>query len=349
MFAKVVGISVAAAAAVPAQMPAYVAKSIFSQGSQASFRTPALGDLHEKFTKLPACEVLVEVSHSSVNPCDRSAPGPYPQVMGSDIAGTVVDVQDSCTKLKVGDKVWGDIGAVTKPSGKENGGYAPYALGLESQLGKMPKNLDFDEAAALPKVALTGYKAFTRFGGAPFKSGKGVVLILGGSGGTGTSGIQLAKALGATKVITTTSAANADYVKSLGADEVIDYHSANWWEVLADGSVDTIYDCVGQSGTGDRAMKKLANGGYFVSITGQRPSSVPSGKHAATFINSDDNLDNLDLLEALRGFVEAGKLRMPSRKSYDLAKVPDAFKESKAGHVVGKLNIKMPTVEQVEV
>jgi len=292
--------------------------------------------------------VLVEVSHSSVNPSDRSSPGPYPQVMGSDISGTVVAAESTCKELKVGDMVFGDIGAVTKPKGKENGAYAPYALGLESQLAIMPKNIDFNEAAALPKVALTGYKAFTRYGGAPWNSGA-TVLILGGSGGTGSSGIQLAKALGATKIITTTSSANADYVKSVGADQVIDYKSSNWWDVLADGSVDVIYDCVGQSGTGNHAMKTLAAGGYFVSITGQKPSSVPKGKHAATFINSDDNLDNLELMNAIKGFVEAGKLRMTSLKSYDLAQVADAFKESSAGHVVGKLNIKMPKMEQMEV
>jgi len=265
--------------------------------------------------------------------------------MGSDIAGTVLEVEGACKRLKVGDKVWADIGAVAyygSKKGKENGGFAPIAVALETQLGLMPANLDFDEAASLPKVALTGYKAMTWYGGAPFTSSNGTVLLLGGSGGTGSAGIQLAKALGATKVVTTTSSSNFDYVKSLGADEAIDYHSANWWEVLEKGSVDFIYDCVGQSGTGDRAMPILADGGYYVSLRGALPSSVPAGKHATTFINSDTNLDNLPLLEAIRKIVEAGKLRMPERKSYDLADILAAFEESSGGHVNGKLLIKMP-------
>jgi NADPH2:quinone reductase len=74
------------------------------------------------------------------------------------------------------------------------------------------------------------------------------VLVLGGSGGTGTTGIQLAKAFGAGQVTTTTSADNFDYVKLIGADVAIDYKTANWWDpsVVADDSIDVVYDCVGQ-------------------------------------------------------------------------------------------------------
>jgi len=93
---------------------------------------PELGDLHKTRSGLPdSCEVLVNVKYSSINPADRSSPGPYPQVMGSDLAGTVVAVEDSCKRLKVGDRVWADIGAVTSP-GKENGAFAPIAVALET-------------------------------------------------------------------------------------------------------------------------------------------------------------------------------------------------------------------------
>jgi NADPH:quinone reductase-like Zn-dependent oxidoreductase len=333
--------------ALPSEMPALVASSAAKQ-EVTIFKTPKLGDLHSKFDNLPdSCEVLVAISHSSVNPADTYPSAPFPQVMGSDLSGTVVETQDTCKRLKVGDKVWADIGAVTEfggSKGKENGAYAPLAVALESQLGHMPKNLDFEEAAALPKVALTGYKAMTWYGGAPYTSSNGTFLLLGGSGGTGTVGIQLAKALGATKVITTCSAENAEYVKSLGADEVIDYHSANWWEVLDKGSVNAIYDCVGQAGTGDNAMPILAEGGYYVTLRGQLPTSVPKGKHASAFINSDTNLDNVDLLDALRDLAEAEKLRFAKRKSYDLVDVLAAFNESAGGHVDGKLVIKMPAL-----
>lgn len=333
--------------ALPAEMLALVASSAQEQ-DVTMFTTPKLGDLHSKFDHLPdSCEVLVAVSHSSVNPADTYPSAPFPQVMGSDLSGTVLQVQDTCKRLKIGDRVWADIGAVTEfggRKGKENGACAPLAVALESQLGHMPKNLDFEEAAALPKVALTGYKAMTWYGGAPYTSNNGTFLLLGGSGGTGTAGIQLAKALGATRIITTCSAEHAEYVKSLGADEVIDYHNANWWEVLAPGSVNAIYDCVGQKGTGNNAMPILAAGGHYVTLTGELPTSVPEGKHASAFINSDTNLDNVDLLDALRDLVEAEKLRFTKRKSYDLANVLAAFNESAGGHVDGKLVIKMPAL-----
>jgi len=340
-----VGVAVSAESIeLPTTMEGLVASSLFSRsGKVVNTAVPQLGDLHKKHKGLPnSCEVLVNVKYSSINPADRASPGPYPQVMGSDVAGTVVAVEESCTRLKVGDNVWADLGAVTS-DGKENGAYAPVAVALESQLGIMPKNLDFEEAASLAKVSLTGYKALTRFGGAPFSNDE-TVLILGGSGGTGSAGIQLAKALGAKEIITTSSAANTEYVMGLGATRVIDYHSENFWEVLDAGSIDTIYDTHGGKGTGNNAMTVLKSGGYYVSIVGALPTHTPSDKHANSFINSDDNLDNLDLLEAIRGHVEGERLRMPLRKTYALHDILDAFTESGGGHVNGKLVIQMPDV-----
>jgi len=331
----------------PGQIQALVATSS-SHRSLTTFEAPSLGDLHKRFAGLPdSCEVLVGVRASSVNPADRTTPGPFPQVMGSDLAGVVMAVEPSCKRLHAGDHVWADIGAVTKAGGskgKENGAYGQVAVALESQLGPMPQNLDFREAAALPKVALTSYKALSWYGGAPYSSENGTVLVLGGSGGCGITGIQLARALGATKVITTTSAANADFVRQLGAHEVIDYHSQNWWDVLADGSLDVVYDTVGQQGTGDRAMSKLRAGGYYVTITGALPAAARPDVHSSMFINSDTNLENLGLLEALRALVEADELRMRRLTPYPLQDILSAFNESASGHVNGKLVIDIPAL-----
>ncbi len=157
-----------------------------------------------------------------------------------------------------------------------------YALALESQLWTVPRLMGFSEAGALPKVALTSIKALVWYAGAKndsmWKNGPRV-LILGGSGGTGSTGIQLAKAYGAADIVTTTSADNFAYCKSLGATRTIDYKTQDWWNsaVIPDGSVDVIYDCVGQQGTGDRAMAKLKTGGYYVTITGQLASHPKPG------------------------------------------------------------------------
>merc|ERR1719498_1899647 len=136
-------LSAAAASCLPPKMPALVATGVREDEIhfKANWPTPKLGDLHKRYVgalqPIDSCEVLVAVSHSSVNPADRYVSQPTPQVMGSDIAGTVVKTQDSCKRLKVGDKVWADIGAVTFTfphiKAKENGAYAPVAVAWESQ------------------------------------------------------------------------------------------------------------------------------------------------------------------------------------------------------------------------
>lgn len=274
--------------------------------------------------------------------------------MGSDLAGTIAALEPSCRRLKVGDRIWADIGAVThwgpvSTKGKENGAYGQFAIALEMQLGLMPRNLGFEEAGSLPKVSLTSYKTLAWYGGAPYTADNGTVLVLGGSGGTGTAAIQLAKAFGASDVIATTSAANSDYARRLGANRVIDYHSSNWWEVLADASVDVIYDTVGQKGTGDRAMPKLKSGGFYVTITGALPSTPRKDVGATMFISSDTNLHNYEILDKLREFAESDRLRMPELKTYAMPHISEAFAESATGHVTGKLVVKMPSAENANV
>jgi len=272
----------------------------------------------------------------------------YPHVMGSDMSGEIVGVGPGCTRLKVGDAVWGDIGAntqtITGAKTKELGGYGEYVLALDTQLGVKPSNINFLEAAALPKVALTSYKAYYWYAGAQndtkLWSSKPTVLVLGGSGGTGTTGIQLAKAFGAGTVITTTSAANFDYCRSLGADQLIDYKTENWWQVIAANSVDVVYDTVGQAGTGQYAMDKIRVGGYYVTIAGALAPNPKPGVHQSGFINSDTNLSNLVEMEALKELIEAEKLRLKRIDGiFPLTQLPQAFNVSRGGHVVGKLVI----------
>ena len=185
-------------------MRAYVATAPNSaqQGYDAAFGpVPAIGDLHITYADLPSsCEVKIKVEASSVNPSDihpTVASAVLPHVMGSDVSGTIVaSGGGACTRLKVGDNVWGDIGANTlaKRDGsktKELGGYGQYAVALEAQLGTMPSNIGCAEAGALPKVSLTSYKALAWYGGAPWSRPNVSVLVLGGSGGCGSTTISL--------------------------------------------------------------------------------------------------------------------------------------------------------------
>lgn len=343
LFASVLGGSCDSA---PATMAGFVSESARSFKYETDIPTPQLGYLHDTFAMLPsACEVLVKVMASSVNPCDRGTDAARnPKVIGSDIAGLVVSTNNKgCTRLKVGDKVWADIGAVAKLSStgastKELGAYAQYALGIETQLGLMPANLSWVEAGSLPKVALTSYKALVWYSGAPW-SHKPTVLILGGSGGTGTAGIQIARALGAGKIITTAGSGASEYCKGVGADEVYDYHTTNWWEdsVIADNTVDVVYDCVGQSGTADRAMKKLRTGGSFVTIAGGVSSHPKPGVKQNHFINSVTNLDNVKQLDAIAVL----NLRMPVLDVFPLAQTQAAFLHMDVPNRLGKTVITM--------
>ena len=342
-----------------ATMEAFVQSSLLHPaGFSSTAAMPHINRLHEHYVRLPSnatCEVLLEVHASSVNPCDvhpRIARDDYPKVLGSDVAGVVLNVSTGCTRLEQGDRVWGDIGANTHTAAgatKELGAYATYAVALEAQLAKIPKSMGFAEAGALPKVALTSYKALEWYANAAAWPANASVLILGGSGGCGTTGIQLAKAFAARRtagtvhVTTTTSAANTAYVTALGADRVIDYHAHDWWDkdVIADDSVDVVYDTVGQQGTGARAMTKLKPGGYYVTITGALAPSVRPGRHQVMFINSDTNLASAPLMDDLSAIAASGKLRMPNVQSFGLSEVDKGFAASRGGHVVGKVGIRV--------
>lgn len=298
--------------------------------------------------------VGLTLADSSVNPSDRSPTmainDHYPKPAGSDVSGIIVGTTaGGCKKLKVGDAVWGDIGPNTMTASgsktKQLGGYAQFAVALDSQLSKIPEGMGLAEAGSLPKVALTSYKALVWYANMDTRPmDERTVLVLGGSGGTGTVGLQLAKKVfNATKVTTTTSADNFDYCRSNGADELIDYKSTNWWEVVPDGSQDIVYDCVGQSATGDYAVKKLKPGGSYVTITGNLAIRVPPGVSQHSFINSDTNLGSANLLEALASFKD---VRMTSLKTYNLSDVDAAFAESATGQVKGKLVIKPPPLSE---
>lgn len=323
---------------------------------------PALGKLHDELSGLPtnASEVLLEVFCSSVNPTDLYTDGYLkPKPLGSDVVGRVVAVANSSSHLKVGDVVWGDIGANaalgSDPSKttKELGAYAEFAVALDSQLSLAPLGaVPLLEACSLPKVALTVYKALVWYAGAPWAppgaDSPGApqrpnVLVLGGSGGTGSAALQLASFFGASTVATTASPANFDYCASLGATTLIDYHTVDWADgaTFPPGFLDVVLDTVGEAGTAAKALSLLSpHGGRFVTIAGALapgPGAAPPGTSQFQFINSDTNLASAPELEALAAVASAGGLRMPSVAVYGLDQVAEAFATSAAGHVVGKL------------
>ena len=195
-------------------------------------------------------EILVEVHAAGLNPIDCAIPkGTFrpilrfqlPATLGSDLAGVVVEVGSRTTRFKPGDAVFAsvfDLGPGT---------LAEYAVVPENLAAHKPSNLDFVQAASIPMVGLTSWQALKER--ARLQPGQ-KVFIPAGSGGIGTFAIQLAKHLGA-KVGTTTSTGNVELVKSLGADEVIDYKKQEFEEVLRN------YDVVLGAVRGDAIEKSL--------------------------------------------------------------------------------------------
>jgi NADPH:quinone reductase-like Zn-dependent oxidoreductase len=214
--------------------------------------------------KLQDDDVLVQVHATGVNLLDSKVRDgefklllPYrpPFVLGHDAAGTVVKIGPEVRQFKVGDAVY------ARPRDHRVGTFAEFIAINEADLALKPKNLDMVEAASIPLVALTAWQALVEV--AKVRSGQ-KIFIQAGSGGVGTIAIQLAKHLGAT-VATTTSAKNADLVRSLGADIVIDYKTQDFEKVLSG------YEFVLNSQdtkTLEKSLRVLKPGGLLISISG---------------------------------------------------------------------------------
>jgi len=209
-------------------------------------------------------EILVQVHAAGLNPIDNMIPkGTFkpmlrfelPATLGSDLAGVVVEAGSRVTRFKPGDAVFAsvfDLGAGT---------LAEFVAVPENAAAHKPANLDFVQAASIPMVGLTSWQALKER--AQLKSGQ-KVLIPAGAGGIGTFAIQLAKYLGA-EVGTTTSTGNVDLVRSLGADEVVDYQKQQFEELLRD------YDAVLGTVRGDaieKSLRILRRGATVVSLVG---------------------------------------------------------------------------------
>jgi NADPH:quinone reductase-like Zn-dependent oxidoreductase len=205
-------------------------------------------------------DVLVQIHAASVNPLDLKIRGgslklilPYrlPFVLGNDLAGVVVRVGSRVRRFKRGDEVY------ARPDQDRIGAFAEFISIKEDAVASKPKELTMEEAASIPLVGLTAWQALIER--ANLKAGQ-KVLVHAGSGGVGTFAIQLAKHVGAL-VATTTSTANLDWVKRLGADIVIDYLET----LLHD--YDVVLDTLGGE-TLEKSLRVLKPGGKLISLSG---------------------------------------------------------------------------------
>ena len=242
-------------------------------------------------------ELLVEVHAASVNPVDFKirdgmlkliVPFGFPLILGNDLSGTVQAVGDGVTRFAPGDAVF------ARMDKRRIGAFAELAVVAEADAALKPANLSHTEAAAVPLAGLTAWQALFEIGG--LTAGQ-KVLIHAGSGGVGTFAIQLARHAGAT-VATTAGARNAELVRSLGADIVIDYQAQRFEDVVS--GQDLVFD----TQAGDirhRSFAVLRRGGVLVSIAGK-----PDGRLVREFgLNP--------LLGVLLDFLNRKTLRLAKR------------------------------------
>jgi NADPH:quinone reductase-like Zn-dependent oxidoreductase len=272
--------------------------------------------------------VLIDTVAASVNGADwKVRVGDYkqskfPYVLGRDFSGVISAVGDGVEDLAVGDAAFGVCEA-----GQE-GAYAEKIAIKAAIVAKKPGGLSHIDAAALALTGLTAMSAIEDT--LKLKRGE-TILIQGGAGGVAGFAIQLAKHIGA-RVITTASAANHDYVRGLGADEIIDYNACDFAEVVAD--CDAVFDTVG----GEVAQKSFA-----VLKPGGRAAFIASGAQAPKPTRGDVTSLRPPVgrarahLERIARLFAAGAIRPPQIKLYRLSEAAEAHRRSESRHFRGKL------------
>ena len=259
-------------------------------------------------------QVLVRVRAASVNPVDSKLaagylrqfmPLTFPWIPGNDFAGTIEAVGAGVTSLAPGTEVYG-----LSPTG---GAYAEYVVAQAEAVAPKPATLSFAEAAAVPVVALTAWQGLTQ--GGHLQAGQ-TVFIHGGAGAVGAYAVQFAQQLGA-RVIATAAAPDLDFVRSLGADEVLDYQAEPFETVVKD--VDMVLDLVGGE-VQQRSYAVLKAGGYLVA-TSQPPAAAEAAKHGVMFQMQPSAADLLRVAQQL----DAGTLRVDVARTYPLAQAAHAW------------------------
>lgn len=304
-------------------------------------------------------EVLAEIHAASINPIDfKIRDGKVklllkynmPLILGNDFSGVIVKVGAKVTRYKVGDEIY------ARPRKSKIGTFAEYISVHEDDIALKPKNLTFEEAASIPLVGLTTYQAFSDI----LQLQKGQkILIQAGAGGVGTFAIQLAKLMGAT-VATTASEAGMNLVKSLGADEIINYKTQKFEEILK--NYDAVFDTLGGEIL-EKSFNVVKNGGKIVSVSGLPNArfakeygsgffktllfSAASSKLTAlekkhnvqyTFLFMEPSGEQLSIIA---NYIEAGKIKPVIDKVFSFDDAQKAMEYAESGRAKGKIILKL--------
>jgi NADPH:quinone reductase-like Zn-dependent oxidoreductase len=291
-------------------------------------------------------QVLLRVRAASVNPIDWKIrqgkmrilmPAKFPLVLGYDAAGEVVAVGPEVTRFQPGDAVFGGID--TRPQG---GSYAELALARDAALTAKSEALSFEEAAALPVAGVTALQVLRDKGELVARE---KVLVNGASGGVGHLAVQIAVALGA-RVTAVTSGKNLDFVRGLGAHEVIDYEEEDF--TSRDEEWDVIFDAVSKSSYRDCEPVLSKDGGVYIATLGSPRlyadiavttlSGLLGQKKRARTIVVKLKAEDLAFLARL---AEQGRLRPEIQEVFPLEEIRKAHDLSESGHVRGKIVLRV--------
>ncbi|OFD75371.1 NADP-dependent oxidoreductase [Bacillus mycoides] len=304
-------------------------------------------------------EVLAEIHAASINPIDfKIRDGKVkmllkyemPLILGNDFSGVIVKVGSKVTHFKVGDEIY------ARPRKNKIGTFAEYIAIHEDDIALKPKNLSFEEVASIPLVGLTSYQALHDIMNLQ-KDQK--ILIHAGSGGVGTFAIQLAKIMGAT-VTTTASEARADLVTSLGADEIINYKTEKFEDILT--NYDAVFDTIGGT-TLEKSFNIIKSGGNIVSVSGMPNArfgkefgsgffktllfSLASKKLTALEKKHNAQYSFLfmkpsgDQLRTIANYIEAGKIKPVIDRVFPFEEAQKAMEYSESGRAKGKIIVKI--------
>ena len=291
-------------------------------------------------------QVLVRVAAAGVNPVDfhirngmlkDTDTHTLPLVLGWDLAGEVVETGKNVHQFTLGDPVFAfsDIA--------KQGAYAQYIAVDANLVAHKPRNQSMLEAAAVPLAAITAWQALTREGGLVFTQGKEqTVLIHNASGGVGSFAIQMAKYLGA-HVIASASSSKEAYVKSLGADEFIDYQTQDFTKEVKD--VDLVLAALGGQENLLKSLTVIKAGGRLISTLDELDAntSTPNDIHFSRMWVQPDGNDLAKIAE----LIEADKIKVHLDAIYPLEDVQAAHQRSETGKATGKIVLNIAAHEFV--
>ncbi len=284
-------------------------------------------------------EVLVRVEAAGLNPTDwktRAAGGflrdKLPFVLGYDVSGVVEDSGVGQALYKPGDEVFGMLKYPDR-----HGAFAEYVTAPSRHFVRKPAAVDHVQAAGIPLAGLTAYQALVDVAG--LKGGQRV-LVHAAAGGVGHLAVQIAKARGA-YVIGTASATKHEFLRGLGADELVDYRNEDFAEVVRD--VDVVLETIGGD-YGPRSLRTLRKGGTIVSLVLRELDPDLHRQAAELGIRSEGMLVEPDhaAMRALAALVEAGRLRVEIAAALPLAEAAKAHELGETNRVSGKIVLTVP-------